>query len=252
MVVAVIRIVNQDLSVLPVPPNTKKTILNAMDGYNAIELDAESQPLTTFITEWGRFIYLHLPQGFLAAGDAYTRRYDEVIKDIPRKVKIVDDTLLYDYSIEEAFFHTWDYLTTCAENGIVISEDKLKFCRDTIHLAGLTLSQQGISPSNNILSAIKNFSTPTNITGARSWFGFVNQVALAQSVSPIMQPFKELVKVNSKFTCDDNQEKHFNYSKAKIVSLAKQGIHTFDTSRRTCLQTDWSKDGFGYLLLQQY
>ena len=54
------------------PPNTKKTILDAMDGYHAIELDAESQPLATFITEWGRYLYLRLPQGYLAAGDAYT------------------------------------------------------------------------------------------------------------------------------------------------------------------------------------
>ena len=66
-----------------------------------IELDAESPPLTMFITEQGRYMYLRLPQGYLAAG-----RYDEVVKDIPRKVKIVDDTLLYDNSIEEAFFHT--------------------------------------------------------------------------------------------------------------------------------------------------
>ena len=67
-----------------------------------------------------------------------------------------------------------------------------------------------------------------------------------------MQPFRELVKVNSKFTWDDNLEKIFNNSKAKIVSLVEEGKLTFDTSRRTCLQTDWSKDGIGYLLLQQY
>ena len=148
-----------------------------MDGYHAIELDAKSQPLTKFITEWGHYLYLRLPQGYLAAGDACTRRCDEVIKDIPQKVKIVDDTLLYDYSIKEAFFHTWDYLTTCADNGIVISEEKFKFCRDTVDFAGLTLSPQGISPSNNILPAIKDFPNPTNITLARSWFGLVKQVA---------------------------------------------------------------------------
>ena len=85
-----------------------------MDGYHTIELDAESQPLTIFITEWSRYLYSPLPQGYLAAGDAYTRCYDEVIKDIPRKVKIVDDTLLYDYSIEEAFFHTWQHVLKMA------------------------------------------------------------------------------------------------------------------------------------------
>ena len=50
----------------------------------------ESQTLTTFITEWGRYMYLQLPQGFLTSTDAYTRRYDEIIKPIPCKAKIVD------------------------------------------------------------------------------------------------------------------------------------------------------------------
>ena len=36
-----------------VPPSTYKTVLDAVDGYHAVSLDAESQPLTTFITEWG-------------------------------------------------------------------------------------------------------------------------------------------------------------------------------------------------------
>ena len=65
----------------------KRKLLDAVDAYNSILLDKDSQPLTTFITEWGRFMYLRMPQGYLASGDAYTRRYDEVIKDISRKEK---------------------------------------------------------------------------------------------------------------------------------------------------------------------
>ena len=66
-------------------------------------------------------MYLRMPQGYLASGDAYTFRYDEIIKDIPHKVKIVDDTLLYDSSIEGAFYHTFDFLFQCAKNGIVLN-----------------------------------------------------------------------------------------------------------------------------------
>ena len=44
-------------------------------------------------------MYLRIPQGYLASGDAYKRRYNEIIKDITRKVKVVDDTLLYDKNI---------------------------------------------------------------------------------------------------------------------------------------------------------
>ena len=58
-------------------------------------------------------------QGFVNSADANTRRYDEFIKSILHKAKIVKDTLLYD--IENAFFHVWDYLTLCTKNGIVIN-----------------------------------------------------------------------------------------------------------------------------------
>jgi len=74
-------------------PSTKKTVFDAVDGYHAVQLDEESRHLTTFITEWGGYVSSH---GFVASGDAYTRRYNDTIKDIFRKMKCVDNTLLYD------------------------------------------------------------------------------------------------------------------------------------------------------------
>ena len=75
-------------------------------------------------------MYLQLPKGFITTGDAYTHRYDNIIKDVPYKAKITDDTL-YDMTIEDSSYHTWDFLAVCAEKGIVINEKKSKFCRNT-------------------------------------------------------------------------------------------------------------------------
>ena len=63
----------------------------------------------------GRYQYLRLPEGYFAAGDIFTWRYDDIIMDIPHQVKVIDDTCLYDDSIESAFWHTWDYLDICAK-----------------------------------------------------------------------------------------------------------------------------------------
>ena len=54
-----------------IPPNTRKTILDAWNAY--LLLSEEASDATTFITEWGRYRYLHGPQGFKASGDAYTK-----------------------------------------------------------------------------------------------------------------------------------------------------------------------------------
>ena len=102
------------------------------------------------------------------------------------------------------------------------------------------------------MSAIENFPQPHNITDARSWFGLVNQVAWAYSISDIMLPFRELVKKNSVFAWSDELQKLFDESKAMLKSKVTEGIQTFEPNRGTCLQTDWSKSGIGYLLLQQH
>ena len=54
-------------------------------------------------------MYLRMPQGHLASGEAYTCRYDKIIKNIPCKVKVVNDTRLFDKNIEEVFYYTLEF-----------------------------------------------------------------------------------------------------------------------------------------------
>ena len=53
------------------------------------------------------------PQGYVAIGDAYNARYDEIIADIPRKTKCVDDAMIWDpdEDLEEHWWCTLEYLT---------------------------------------------------------------------------------------------------------------------------------------------
>ena len=151
--------------VLQVPLKTEKSILDAINEYHSIPLDKESHPLTTFIIEWGKFRYLRMPQGYLASGDTYTRKYDEIIKDIPCKVKIVNDTLLYDSSIERAFYHIFDFPLQCVKNGI-------KLNRQIPVLSGYGTVWR---PTNNscwsdpMIQVMLNFPVPRTITDTRPW-----------------------------------------------------------------------------------
>ena len=102
----------------------------------SISLDEESQPQTTFIMECGHFMHLRMPQGYLDSGYTYVHRYDKIIKDVPCKVKIVNDTLLFDKNIEEAFYHTLDYLLLCEKNGIILNREKFQFCQNVVQFEG--------------------------------------------------------------------------------------------------------------------
>ena len=168
------------------------------------------------------------------------------------KVKIIDDSLVYSTGIEANFWDTWDYLTLCINNGIVINEPKLQFCQDEVEFAGLNVTNDGVTPSRSILTAISDFKIPTDITKARSWFGLVNQVSWSYAISPIMEPFRHLIKPNQTFYWDDNLTNIFNASKQELIQKVKDGVKSFEPGRRTCLQTDWCKHGISYLLLQKH
>ena len=101
-----------------------------------------------------------------------------------------------------------------------------------------------------MLSAIRNFPSPTDLNGARSWFGLVNQVAWAYSLSPVMAPFCEIIKPNSEFYWDDSLENIFKASKETIVNLVIDGVQSYDVNKQQkhCECTDDSpvccKDGW--------
>ena len=148
---------------------------------------------------------------------------------------------------EQHFYHVWNYLTLCAKNGIIIHAKKFQFCKDTVDSAGLTITTDGVVPSEKMLSAIADFSRPTDITsalhGLASW---------AYAVSPIMQPFCDFMKPNPQFYWDDNLEVLLESSKNMIINLVKDGIKSFVPAHQTCIQPDWSKEGIDNLLLQKH
>ena len=87
-----------------IPEGVVKTTFDCWHGYHSLKLASEvDKDTTTFITPWGGFHYLTCPQGFLSAGDTYTDRLDRLLEDFERQRRCIDDTLLYDSSIEEAF-----------------------------------------------------------------------------------------------------------------------------------------------------
>ena len=77
-------------------------------------------------------------------------------------------------------------LTMCVKNGIIIHAKKFQFCKDTVDFGGLTITADGVVPSEKILSAITDFPRPTDLTSAHALFGLVIQVLWAYAVSPIM------------------------------------------------------------------
>ena len=235
-----------------VPAGGFKTVTDCWNGYHSCPLAEEDRHLTTFITEWGRYRYCAAPQGFMAAGDGYNQRYDNLIADIARKSKCVDDVIIWDETLEEHWWRIIDYLILVGTNGIILNPKKFQFCQREVEFAGFLITKEDVKPLPKYLDAIREFPRPSNISEIRSWFGLVNQVSHYAKLTDLMAPFKPLLSPKTRFRWDDILEQAFQQSKLEIVKAIEEGVKIFDPCRLTALSPDWSKTGIGYFLYQKY
>jgi len=235
-----------------VPSNTWKSVTDAWNGFHSVPIRPEDRHFTTFITPWGRYRYRMAPQGFLASGDGYARRFDEIIADIERKTKCVDDTLMWDTDLKEHWWRLLDFLELLGHNGIILNKKKFQFAQKEVDFAGFNITGTEIKPLRRFLDAIEEFPSPTKTTDVRSWFGLVNQAAHYDQLSDIMAPFKSLLSPNNKFVWTEQHDEAFNQSKEAVINAIRKGVEIFDPERRTCLRPDWSKTGIGFFLSQKH
>ena len=235
-----------------VPHDKIKSVFDAWNGYHSVPIREEDRHLTTFITPWGRYRYRTAPQCYIASGDGYTRRFDEIVSDIPNKTKCIDDTLLWADSLEQSFHQAVEWLDVCGRNGITLHPGKFVFGQDIVEFAGFEITLNSVRPCTKYLEAIRDFPAPQNITDMRSWFGLINQVSYAFASAERMLPFRQLLKPNTPFSWSNQLNLLFEESKAVIISEIDEGVRIFDKAKPTCLATDWSKTGIGFWLFQKH
>ena len=153
------------------------------------------------------------PQGALGSGDGYSRRFDEVIADVERKTKCVDDTVQWDDDLETHWWRVIDFLELLGRNGIILNFDKFQFSQREIDFAGFHITETGIKPLEKYLKAIASFPTPKTTTDIRAWFGLVHQVSHYNKLTEMLRPFKPFLSPNVKFQWTEELNKTFQNSK---------------------------------------
>ena len=107
---------------------------------------------------------------------------DDNTDEVPNKVRTVDDTLLFEPSIEDCFLATCKYMDLFARNGVVLNPDRFKFGRREFDFAGFNVTDEGVRPTKKMLEAITSF--PIRL---------VNQVAYSFCMTEEMAPFRDLL-----------------------------------------------------------
>ena len=117
----------------------------------------------------------------MVTGDAFNQWYDQVIRDLVRKKKCVDDVAGWADTLRQLFIDTGEFLSVTGNHGIIQNPDKFVWGQRELEFVG-------VRPTEETLAAIKEFPRPTDITGVRSWFGLIEQVSFAFSKTSLMEP----------------------------------------------------------------
>ena len=226
------------------------TVLDAMKGYHQCPLDQESQLLTTFITPFGRFKYMHAPYGISSISEHYDRRMYEAFEGLSGFHRIVDDIVIYDSDVTQHASHVREFLQRCAEKKITLDLDKCKFCESSVTFAGFQLSATCYQVDHTIIDAISKFPTPANCTDLRSFFGLVNQLsASTNTISTLLTPLHPLLSTKNNFQWSATHTQAFQTAKESLTDAPV--LSFFDMNKPTKLCTDASRQGFGFILQQQ-
>ena len=226
------------------------TVLDARKGYHQCPLDAQSELLTTFITPFGRFKYLRAPYGICSISEHYNRRMDEALAGMKDFRKIVDDVVVFDHDEQEHVEHVRQLLRRCEEKKISLNREKFRFCQTEVPFAGFMLTPEGYYISKDVTSAIAKFPTPSSRTDLRSFFGLTNQLASSTSqIANILAPLRPLLSSRNDFMWTEVHEMAFH--KAKKALTTAPTLAYFDLDKETCLHTDASTMGLGFVLLQR-
>ena len=233
-----------------IPPKAKYFVtLDCVQGYHQLLLDEESQELTAFLLEDGKYVYETLPMGASPAGDLFNIATDPIIEDVPHAEKIMDDVLLENETLAEVDKNTRKVLEKCRELGITISLKKLQYGKK-VKYAGYIISSEGVTPDPKKLAAVESFPSPKSKTELRGFLGLSNQLTIFHpDLAHSSAPLRPLLGKDVEFLWTIDHEKAFQDTKRLLSSYPL--VKPFDPSLKTELLCDASRlYGVGFMLTQ--
>ena len=153
---------------------TTYTKLDMRHAYEHIQLYPDSRKYVTINTPRGLFTYKRLPYGVSSARGIFQRFMDSLLKGIPNTMVYLDDVLVTGPT-EDEHLQTLDrVLERLVQAGFRLKETKCQLLSDEVDYLGHRIDAEGIHPSGEALSAVRDAPGPTNITELRSYLGMVN------------------------------------------------------------------------------
>ena len=118
--------------------------LDANSGFHQIKLAPESQPLTKFISPYGRYCYMRLPFRINSAPEHYQKQVQKVLGDQEGIVCLMDNIVVHGKTEKQHDAWLEQVMTKFSKAGITLKKSKCMFKQKEISFLGHMVGLYGI------------------------------------------------------------------------------------------------------------
>ena len=218
--------------------------LDLSHAYQQIPLEAKYVVINT---HKGLFRYTRLPFRISSATGIFQRVMESLLLVIDGVVVYLDDILVTG-STEEAHLRALEEVLRRLERaGLRAKKSKCAFMRPSVSYLGHKIDAEGLHPLDDRVRAIRDASTPTSVSGLKSYLGMLSYYnKFLPSLSSLLYPLHRLLRKDTPWVWGTAQSKAFTVSK-KLLLSSNCRTH-FDSSLRLTLACDASNYGLGAVL----
>ena len=242
-------------NIVDIWPNLKGakffTTLDLKSGYWQIPMEEGSKEKTAFVTNQGLYQFNVMPFGLSTAPPIFQEMMDKVLGEAKHvyAMAYLDDVLIWSKTFEEHLYHMEQIFKKLENAGLKLKISKCDFLLQQIKYLGHVISEEGIQPDPDKVSAIKSMSAPKDVTGIRSFLGMTSYYrSFIPNHAHIAKPLTVLTKKNATYHWGDEEEEAFQQLKNALVTAPILGYA--DPTLEYSLHCDASGSAVGAMLTQ--
>ena len=185
----------------------------------------ESSLLTTFNTPLGRMKWKRMPLGINVAPEEFQRRLDENLEGLKGVKAIADEILVWgdgdtrEEAIADHDKRLTSFLERCQQKNIKLNKEKFQLKKTELSYMGVVLTDKGVKPDQKKQDCIQSMPAPTNKDEVRRFLGVVTYLSrFSEDLSTQSEPLRILLKKDTVFIWEQNEQKAFEEIKALIAT----------------------------------
>ena len=223
--------------------------LDAKAGYWSVQLEEDSQPLTTFRTPFGRYCWKRLPFGLRVSQDIFQARMDEILEGLSGVVGIADDVAVFGATEAEHNHNLLKLMERAKQEGLVFNSTKCSIGNNKISFFGNEYTSEGICPDPKKIEAITQIPTPRNKEDLQRFLGLMTYLSqFIPRFSEQAHCLRDLLKKEVPWHWDADHQECFERLKESV--LTTHTLQFYNAAQPVDLEVDASMKGLGAALVQ--